>query len=356
MTFHVGDDAFRLSGRCTPADLETQLQLLAAYLVAPGFRAEAAEQFQVSADGHYAQLERTPEGIYQRKVDNFLHSGDPRFGTPDRETMRQRTMEEVKAWLSAPLGQGYMEVAIVGDVDPGVAMELLAKTLGALPERAAEKPWFAEQRNVRFPASPKVQDFRFAADAPRAMVVVAWPTTDGRDFTRSFQLGVLASVLGDRVRVKVREELGASYSPAVGSSNSHSLTDYGFIGAQLVVEPNQASELGTLVAQIAAELQDGSVSDDEFERAIRQEATGIEQAVRNNGFWLSVIGSCQDRPQVLDSARNMARVLQSVTKAEIAALAKEYLAKEQATIVTLTPEVAANAEIPSSTVGATAAR
>ncbi|HRH98948.1 MAG TPA: pitrilysin family protein, partial [Prosthecobacter sp.] len=80
--FSVGDEAFLLSGRTTPADLEAQLQLLTAYLVAPGYRDEAARQFEKNIDPLYTQLQHTAEGVMNNDVVAFMHSGDHRWGFP----------------------------------------------------------------------------------------------------------------------------------------------------------------------------------------------------------------------------------------------------------------------------------
>lgn len=343
VVFSIGEDSFELFGQCASGDLESQLQLCTAYLAAPGFRADAANQFQKSLDGLFAQIEHTPEGVMQRQVVNFLRGGDKRWGTPDRETFRARSLDEVKAWLAGPLAKGYLEVTVVGDVDPEQAITLVAKTLGALPEREATKPDFAAARQVKFPRTATTRDIHFKADAPRAMILCAWPTTDGIDFVKECQLQVLSSVLGDRVRVKVREELGAAYSPKVYSFSSEALPGYGFIGAEMIVEPRQAADVAATVATIGAELKDGQITADEFDRAIKPQLGNVSQAATNNYYWRAVLAQSQARPALLDSARTLEKVYQSITKDDIEKLAKEYLGKDQATIVTLTPDKAGEA-------------
>ncbi len=71
--FSVGDDAFSLSGSTTPEDLELQLQLLCAYLTAPGFRPEAERMFKAQIPAIYSQLKHSAAGA-QTKLNAFLHS------------------------------------------------------------------------------------------------------------------------------------------------------------------------------------------------------------------------------------------------------------------------------------------
>ena len=45
LNFDVEDGAFVLTGNTVPSDLELQLQLMAAYITAPGYRPEALDRF-----------------------------------------------------------------------------------------------------------------------------------------------------------------------------------------------------------------------------------------------------------------------------------------------------------------------
>ena len=335
--FSVDDDAFELSGKCTPDLLELQLQDCAAELNAPGYRPEPVGGFLSRLESNYAQFEHTAEGKVLTDVVPFLRSNDPRFALPPRESMRKLTMDDLKAWLAEPLRSGYMEVAIVGDVDPDAALALLAKTLGALPKRAAVKPSFAKAREVRFPAAPKSKEFRFVAETPRAMNLVVWPTAGSRDFAATVRTMILNDVLAERLFAKVRQELGATYTPIVRSCSPGAFPDYGYIEADLTVEPKQAAEIGPLVAKIAAELAAGSISDDEFQRAIKPQLSSLDQIDQSNDFWIGLLCHCQEHPEFLDRARQLKAQVSSITKQEIEALARKYLAAGQATVISVVP-------------------
>ena len=85
----------------------------------------------------YIQLAHTAEGIMNDKVVSYIHSGDARFGFPAQAELEKRSLSELAAWLQVPLTQDYVEVSIVGDVDPAAAIAAVTKTLGALPKRAS---------------------------------------------------------------------------------------------------------------------------------------------------------------------------------------------------------------------------
>jgi len=335
--FAVGNDAFEFNGGGSPATLEMELQMCAAALSAPGYRQEARDNFLSALPGYYAQFEHTAEGTIDNDVFPFLRSGDPRFVLPPRAVETKFAMDDLKAWLSEPLRTGYMEVAIVGDIDPDAALGLVAKTLGALPKRAAVKPSFANERQIRFPTEVKTKEFQFTAQTPRAISLVCWPTDGTRNSARDMRTGVLARVFGDRVRLKVRQELGDSYSPSVSSASADAFPDYGYLEARMTVEPKKAAEVGRLVAKIGADLAGGEISDDEFDRAIKPVLSSLDEVVKNNGYWTFVLSRCQEDPTVLDWARTQKAEYASITKQEIEALARKYLTAGQATVLSVVP-------------------
>ena len=60
--FGLGDGAFSFSGETTPGDLETQLQVMAAYIKDAGYRAEAFEQFRQQLLRQLRVADATPQG------------------------------------------------------------------------------------------------------------------------------------------------------------------------------------------------------------------------------------------------------------------------------------------------------
>ncbi len=335
IAFSVGNDAFQLNGSCSTATLETDLDLCTAYLTAPGYRTEAREQFLQSAESIYAGLEHTPEGVASNDVIAFLRSDDPRFHFPSREALQKLTLEDVKNWLKQPLEKGYMEVAIVGDVDPERALELAAKTFGALPERDAKKPSFTEARRLKYPIEAKQKVVNFSSETPRAVSIVCWPTLDHYSVPRDRRLSILSRVLDDRLRLKIRQELGATYTPQVFPVGSSTFDNFGYLEAFLLVDPKQLPDVSPLVAKIGAELAAGGMTDDEFERAIKPTLATIDDL--DNSFWMGYVADCQEHPENLDMARGMKADYLSIKKSEIEALATAYLAEGKATIINVAP-------------------
>ncbi|MBI2518457.1 MAG: insulinase family protein [Opitutae bacterium] len=323
--FGVGNDAFNFNGNTNKADLALELQLLCAYVTDPGYRPEAMRLIAKNLGPFYTRLANTVEGPLQTEVPRLLASGDPRFGVPPLPALAARTMDEVKAWLTPEFARGALEIAIVGDFDPEAATAAVAKTFGALPARGA-KPAYEAARQVAFPAAPLVQQFAVPTEIPKGQVVLFWSATDARDVKLSRRLNLLSSVLSDRLRKKIREEMGGTYSPDAGTSLSDTFTGYGFFVAEAGVAPDQARVVADAVKGCAADLFAHGVTEEELVRAKQPILTSIKTSIRTNPYWLgTVLAAAQEFPQRLDWSRTRLSDTESVTAAELTALAKQYL-------------------------------
>lgn len=335
--FDVRDDAFNLGGTTNREDLLAQLQLFTAYLVDPGYRPEAQRQAEKIIEQVYNRFAHTPAGPMETEVPRLLASNDPRFGLPAKEVVAARNLDEVKAWLTPQLAGGAIEIAIAGDIDIAATMDAVTRTFGALPKRAP-KPGLADARRVLFPA-PFVKSYSVPTEIPKGLVTIYWPTTDARDVRPARRLALLAQIFSDRLRVKVREEMGDAYSPQAVSAPSDTYTGYGVLLAQITVDPSRAQKIVGTVLALAADLQKNGVTPDELERARQPILTLLKESARTNPYWLNnVIASCQEYPRHLDWCRTRFSDFSGITKAEIDALAAQYLDPARTFRVIVLPE------------------
>lgn len=329
--FSVGDDHLLLSGETTPEDLSLQLQLFAALVTDPGYRPESARQFAKAIDQFYNRLERTVEGRLQLEAPRAMANGDTRFGLPSRDAMARLTLDEMRAWLTPQLTTGAVEISIVGDLDVEKTIAAVSGTFGALPARGAGAP-AEDLRKVGIPPLPFSRIIEVDTKIDKALLFLEWPTyTDTRDYRRCRRLNLLADVFTDRLRVKIREELGESYSPDVSLSSSSGYRNRGFIDAYLLVDPAKAAVIEEAVLTISEALRTGGITEDELKRARLPLLTAIRESSRSNAYWIgAVLEHCQGEPRLLEAARNRSSDIEAITVDELNALAKEYLGRDKA--------------------------
>ena len=340
----VDDDAFTMDGSTTAEDLEMQLQLLCASITDPGYREEALRQFRKMLPMMDSQLKFTMSGA-MAEMQEWSRGGDGRFAKPDPEVLAKYTADDVKAWVSDEFKNSYLEVSLVGDFDIEKTVPLLLKTVGALPNRSSTKPALSKERQLKTPELPATKKFTYTSKIPQAASLVGWTIPPVREDIRELRrLNVLATILDDRLRNKLREELGATYSPQA-HANASMVFNYGNLMAMSIGAPEDVEKVTGLIHEMGLELGAKGVTQDELDRALKPILSNLEKTLRNNGYWLNtVMAQSQAEPFRLDWARGRDNDYASIKLGEINDLAREHLGRENAAQIAILPEKAPEKE------------
>ena len=154
-------------------------------------------------------------------------------------------------------------------------------------------------------------------------------------------MNVLAAILSDKLRVEIREKLGASYSPNAGFDGSDALDDFGYVSAMSVGKPEDLGKLTETITTIADKFATEGATADELDRALKPTLASIEKTLRDNTYWLAtVMKNCQEKPASLELARNRTADYESIKLEEINALAKSFLKKDNAISINIQSKAA----------------
>jgi len=335
LAFNVDPESFSFEGSSLSSEFELLLQLLYHHLHDPAFRKDAFTRSRDSLQRMYRQLNNSAEGVQEIQGDRFLAASCPEFGLASWEEMARIQLEQLRSWLQPVLATAPLEINIVGDIDPETASQLVRRYFGHEDRR----PNFASPKAA--PVFPTGQDryLTVGSSISRAMLTVAWKTDDFWDIGRTRRLNLLASVLDDRLRVKIREELGATYSPQVVSQPSRGQAGFGLMRSALIVAPEQAASLARVIKDVAEGLGKEGVSADELHRALGPTLVSIKDIKHKNRYWMeSVLRLSSRHPQQLQWPLSIMEGFASIKAEELTALARLYLQPEQAATVIVSPE------------------
>lgn len=343
----VTDDAFSLSGATTPSDLELELQVMAAHLTHPGYRAEGLERFRQNIAIQYPTIASTPGGVAQRDVARHLRSGDARYGIPPQDVLMSRSYDELRATLQRASTHGAIEIGIVGDIDIEQTIDLVGRTFGALPAREATDPPFTSERRLSFPqGAHQATVINHQGQPNRSMALVYWPTVDDSNARIVHTLELLRAVMSLKLIERVRESEGATYSPSAQAFFSHANPGYGYLGVSLDLVPQEVNRFFGIVDEIAASLAAGDISADELERARRPILDDFRNSLEDNSYWYGLVATAQSDPSALDHHRSTVADYQSVTTADLRTAARRYLVRERAYRIAIMPGPATPTNAP----------
>ena len=338
----IAEDAFTLTGKTRPEDLDTQLQVIAAFFKDAAWRPTGVERLRSFGSTIHDQLDTSPGGVFGRDAASLLRSGDKRWATPSREEMAAMTVADLRELLDSPIASGPIELIIVGDVEVDEAIRQASLTFGALPARS-DSP--ASSAPIPFPAGQSAS-LTHGGRADQGLGFVAWPTVDFyADQRRARGLNLLSQIVQLRLNEEIREQQGAGYSPRAAHSASENVAGFGYLSAQVETPPQGIEGFFRDVDAIARSLRETPVSDDELQRARRPLVERLQRSrASSNEWWVEQLSGAQEHPERVESIRVGLDQYASITPAELQALAREYLVDSRAFKLAVRPRAGEAAE------------
>lgn len=324
--FGVADDALILSGVTRPEDFATQLQLLAAYVAHPGWRSDGFVRARGELGNLIGAIESMPMNSTLARSGRLLRSGDARWGLPTRAEVAGAELAPLRAAVDPMLRSAPLELIVVGNISVDEAIRQASNTFGALPQREAQAPRLPGAERIAFTRASEMARLRHSGRPDVAFGMIAWPTDDFYDSpadARTVQL--LRSVMQLRGIDKLREELGATYSPVVLNETSEIFDEFGFVMMGAEVNPAQLPQLLEAVTEVSEDLKTREVTADELARAREPILTALANERNTNGFWLGRLSGATWDPRRLETIRTTEAGLRAITPADIRRIAQRYL-------------------------------
>ncbi len=320
--FRIGPESFVLEGEAVSDEAELLFQVLHALLNDPGFREPVYQIAMKNFESMYQRLGQSIEGGAALFLPPFFAGDATGAGLPSRDEFFSLQLEDVVSWLRPYFREAPLELSVVGDFDPRQIERLASQYFDAPQSRTFE---VQGQLRADFPLGGRLEVSVDSA-IDKTLIRFGWLTEDFSDIARTRRLHVVADVLEDRLRQKIREDLGAAYSPSAYSIASRIYPDYGVIYAELIVNHLSLEAALQAMQEIEASFIQRPVGEDELQRVKEPILTSLRDLVRSNGYWLHSVMSLSSRQeeqlvwplQMIDDYR-------SIKPAEINEMAHFYL-------------------------------
>lgn len=330
------EDSVVFSASCLPKDLELCLQRLTAQFNDPGWRAEAEIRAKAEWRDELQAVTSNLDQQVSRRFQTLLVHDAPHRRPASAAEAELVSFAVVRRWFDHLLATAPLQITVVGDIEEEAALTMVRPYAAALGKRrSAATPHLGAAQELVLaktqPMSAGVHRFAVPGTVRRALIRVAWPTTDYYDVARTRRLGMLAQVFDELMRVRIREELGDAYSPFAYRFASETYAGHGYLMAQVGVAPEKAEIARAAVLEIAASLVAKGVDAELLERIRQPIVKNIAAQRQQNQYWL---GSVFDRSAVQPFRREWAETMESdyavMTAQELSELAKQYLINDKA--------------------------
>ena len=332
---YIGELFEGLRGQTSPEDIETLFQLITLYATAPRLDPVYFSTYEKSLRTLAETRADQPDAVFSDTVNTVLSQGHFRRRPLTLELLDELSIERAEAVYAdrfADLGDATF--VFVGAFEWEALRSLTATYLASLPASGRVEQWRdvgidpptgLEEHVVRSGIEPRSRTrVYFAGD-------LEWSRQEALTLTAA------AEMLTIRLRERLRQQLGGTYSVGAGARASLLPDPEYRISIGFGSDPARADELLMEVFEELAWLRDGGEQEylDTVKELLR---TPREEQLRDNGFWLGQIQSSLQQGQDFAGILDFEDRLDALTLEDVVAVARRYLTDDSYVRVVLLPE------------------
>lgn len=328
-----------VSGSCTPKDLETMLQLN--YLYFTGIRKdESAYQALISRIKNMIEPMRTnPRVIFQDTLSKIVTMNSPRvIAVPSDAQIKSINLDRaISIFKDRFADASDFTYIMAGNFNVDDVIPLLEKYVGGLPSIKRKETW----RDVT-PGFPRglVSVVVAKNSEPQSSVAMVWKGDFKWNVRDRECFSMLMDILEIKCRESMREDQGGVYGISIDGSVSKYPESRYSIETTWGCAPENIKKLSqTLLDEMEKIRNNGPAAidlDKVRETLIRQRETRMKE----NRFWLAALQNHFMLGEELLTLEEYKAFINSITGADIKAVADKYLNTKDYVEVALTPATA----------------
>ncbi len=324
------------SGNASPEDLETLFQLITLYATEHRLDPDFFTRYEARLHSVAEFRAADPDWVFFNRANSLLSQGHHRGRPLSVEVLAELDMEAAEAVYSdrfADLGDATF--VFVGAFDWDTLRSLTENYLAALPTTGRAEQW----RDHEVDPPPGIVDEVVRSGVePRSQTLLVYAGDLEWSRREALTIDVAGEILGIRLRERVREALGGTYSINVNTAGTQTLPDpeyrvYVLFGS----DPDRVEELRDEVFDQIDWLQMGG-EQKYLDTAKELFRTNREEDLRENNFWLNQIRIAARRGESFDQIVAFDELLEALTLEQVAAAAERYLTDDRYVRVVLLPE------------------
>jgi zinc protease len=332
----IGELSEGLAGSASKKDLETMFQLIYLRFTQPRADETIFGVMKEQTRSALTNQRATPEFAFNETVQTTLYQNHPRRRPMTVEFVDQMDLQKSMAFYKDRFANaGDFTFVFVGSFDPAAMKPLVEQYLGALPSTGRKETWKdVEVEAVKGVVAKRVE--KGIEPKSRSTIIFSGPFEYNQD--QRIAINAMSDVLENRLREKLREDLGGTYSVSVSPSYSKLPRSTYLMSIDFGSNPDRTAELvKTVYSEIELLKTEGPTEKqvaDVKETLLRE----YEENQKQNGYMLSQIANRYEISEDLASLFALQTYYGKLTPAVVQAAAKLYLNNANRLEVSLFPD------------------
>jgi len=264
---NLAEGRLQINSWTRPEDLETNLNLLATYIMDVDLKSKHQKEKIKSLTSSVARASKgSPLKAGSFKIYSVYSNKSPSFnaswsGFSPITTNVEKDIQNI-------LDNGAIEVGIIGDFDPEILETAFAKNLGALPQRRAAIKAPTPQFEKATHKEPGLSTFTYGGTDEQMGLLYCWPrpmpeTTEDMVYWRMSD-----EIMRNRIFEKLRDELGVTYSPTKLRHSYPVFPNFQFSCFGVQIDPKEELKTHDGVMSLIDEVKTMPVQKTELNRGI----------------------------------------------------------------------------------------
>lgn len=337
ITPYIGNTQEGFNGSTTPKDLETALELMHLYFVAPRQDQEAFNSKLQRDKAFLGNLISNPQFYFYIELFKILSNNHPRTVTFIPEFDKINYQKGFAFYKDRFADASDFTFILVGSFKIEEIKPLLEKYLASLPNNGRKENW--KDNGIR-PPKGMLDKTIYKGSDPKSFVqiVFAGDDTTPYDYKNAFALTALGELLDIKLVEKIREESSGAYTVgADGNLNKYPRNSYSF-SINFPCDPKRVDELTKQALEEVEKIQKGNIDVKDLDKVKEQRKRKMEVDIKTNRYWLYTLANLYFNGENPEMIADWESRLAWITKENLQAVAKKYLNTKEYIRVTLKPE------------------
>ncbi|MEI7983849.1 MAG: insulinase family protein, partial [Bacteroidota bacterium] len=208
---YLSDDQDVITGRTSPQDLETALQLIYLGFTQPRWNESDYKTWMEKVKANYINAASEPRNAFSDSIDVMMTNHHSRGLPTTYKSLDQITFDKLRTLYTERFSDpGAFTFQFVGKINPAEVRSLFEKFLASLPSISRQESY--KDQGIRPPKGKVKNDFKRENKTPRTSVFVDYNGNCGYSANDRLLGAALRHILELRYIQSIREDEGGTYS------------------------------------------------------------------------------------------------------------------------------------------------
>lgn len=311
-----------ISGRSTPKDIETLLQLNYLYFTAIKKDEKSYTSLMTMLETMLKNQSISPEKAFVDSMQCTLNSHNPRFTSIKAEDLKDvnydRILEIAKERTANAADFTFM---LVGNFDETTLRPLIEQYIASLPAKGKKENW---RKVATYAQGNVVNKFTRKMDTPKAQAYIYWYNNNvPYSLENDIKVDVAGQILSMIYLKKIREDASAAYSAgAVGRTTAGSDVPFTVLLGVCPMKPEKA-DLAIKIMKDEVAAMAKTVDADMLTKVKELMLKQADDNAKKNGYWLGAISNFDELG--IDVVTDYKKIVGELTPESIAAFVKDVI-------------------------------